>query len=79
VDLADKLKFKKQIDNDNIDSSTCFNENFEKNNTEFVESKIFKDSLPMVKFYESTKINLIKAEKFSKKLAKESLILGSND
>jgi hypothetical protein len=77
--LADTSLNKKEVNIDNIDSSARFNNAYINENPVLVESKIIKDSLPMINFYQSANIDLSKAERMSKKLCERSLMLRSPD
>jgi hypothetical protein len=77
ADLADRSAANKNIDPENINSSARFNEYFGVFTQNNADSEVSKDSLPMIKFYESANIDLAKAEKVSMKLARKALILGS--
>jgi hypothetical protein len=75
ADLADKSAANKKIDPENINSSARFNEYFDVFTQNNADSEVSKDSLPMIKFCESSNTDLSKAEKISMKLTKMSLIL----
>jgi hypothetical protein len=79
ADLANRSADNKPIDPEYIDSSARFNQyyNVFKHNND--DSQVSKDSLPMIKFYESANIDLAKAEKTLINLAEKALILASPD